>query len=58
MSILLSKMWLLDKGRDFGSLGENMMGWMQSRGDRSSIVLKANIIADSNSDVTLMLHDK
>ena len=30
VSILLSKMWLLDKGRDMGSLGENMMGWMQS----------------------------
>ena len=49
MSILLSKMWLLDKGRDMGSLGENMMGWMQSRGDRSSIILKAIIFADSNS---------
>ena len=55
VSILLSKMWLLDKGRDMGSLGENMMGWMQSRGDRSSIVLKAMLIADSNTFLKFML---
>ena len=32
-----------------------MMGWMQSRRDRSSIVLKAIIIADSNSVILLIL---